>query len=85
MSGQVLPFRLTVAASFLDGKSRNASETRSLLLPLYPDEQKLCSLASVDMNLQALKAVGILRVAEDGEDPRYGLTPHGYEKVKKNM
>ena len=56
------PIRLTIAALLRDGKPRTARDVFEALRPQYPGERQL-SPDAVDGHLQALKAVGIVRIA----------------------
>ena len=58
------PIRLTIAALLRDGKPRTARDVFEALRPQYPGERQL-SPDAVDGHLQALKAVGIVRIAEE--------------------
>ncbi len=80
------PFRLALAALFLDGVARTAEEALALLTPLYGRE-KLCRPASVEKRLYTLKAVGIVQSVEDpeGSTPRWTLTRTGRERVLKAL
>lgn len=80
------PFRLALAALFLDGVARTAEEALSQLTPVYGKE-KLCRLTSVEKRLYTLKAVGIIQSVEDpeGASPRWRLTRTGRERVLKAL
>ena len=87
MSTQTIPpFRLALAALFLDGVARTAEEALALLTPVYGKE-KLCRLISVEKRLYTLKAVGIVQSVEDpeGSAPRWSLTRTGRERVLKAL
>jgi hypothetical protein len=73
------PFKLALAAFFLDGPShpRNALDA---LTQRYASA--ICNEHTVDFTLQSLKAVGILKPGDDGT---YTLTENGRERVLKAL
>lgn len=81
------PLRLTVASVLLDGIPRTAEELAVLLRPDYPGERQI-NPKNLDYQAQALRAVGIVAVAEERIDENgrlvqsYTLTGYGREKVK---
>ena len=87
MFGMKPPLRLAIGALLLDGTPRTAQAVFEALLPDYPGERQL-SPDAVGAHLQALKAVGIVRVENESLDgtgaliQSYGLTGHGREKVE---
>jgi len=77
------PFRLAVAAVFLDGAARGAGEVLELLQKDYVGE-KICTLPTIEVSLQNLKTVGILASQPgDSAEARYALSRHGRERVLK--
>ena len=77
------PIRLTIAALLRDGKPRTARDVFEALRPQYPGERQL-SPDAVDGHLQALKAVGIVRIAEAGTlTQRYALSEYGKGRVER--
>lgn len=80
------PIRLTIAALLRDGKPRTARDVFEALRPQYPGERQL-SPDAVDGHLQALKAVGIVRIAEETLEAgtltqRYALSEYGKGRVE---
>ena len=74
------PIRLTIAALLRDGKPRTARDVFEALRPQSPD--------AVDGHLQALKAVGIVRIAEETLEAgtltqRYALSEYGKGRVER--
>ena len=79
------PFRLAVAAVFLDGEAREAGEILVLLQKDYAGE-KICTLPTIEDSLQNLKAVGILIFSpDDSTGARYALSRHGRDKVLRAL
>ena len=81
------PIRLTIAALLRDGKPRTARDVFEALRPQYPGERQL-SPDAVDGHLQALKAVGIVRIAEETLEAgtltqRYALSEYGKGRVER--
>ena len=81
------PIRLTIAALLRDGKPRTARDVFEALRPQYPGERQL-SPDAVDGHLQALKAVGIVRIAEERLEAgtltqRYALSGYGKGRVER--
>lgn len=81
------PIRLTIAALLRDGKPRTARDVFEALRPQYPGERQL-SPDAVDGHLQALKAVGIVRIAEETLEAgtltqRYALSGYGKGRVER--
>ena len=81
------PIRLTIAALLRDGKPRTAQDVFEALRPQYPGERQL-SPDAVDGHLQALKAVGIVRIAEETLEAgtltqRYSLSEYGKGRVER--
>ena len=81
MFGFKRPFKLRIAQCLAGAASLSARELLDALLPEYGAERQ-CSLETIEYHLQALKAVGLVRVAAaalDGEAlaVRYALTPAG--------
>ena len=81
------PIRLTIAALLRDGKPRTAQDVFEALRPQYPGERQL-SPDAVDGHLQALKAVGIVRIAEETLEAgtltqRYALREYGKGRVER--
>jgi hypothetical protein len=77
------PFKLALAALFLDGARLGAAEAFSALEPEYGD-RRFFSAAFVENALQSLRAVGILTSGEEGGEeggPRYALTAYGRERT----
>ena len=75
------PIRLTIAALLRDGKPRTARDVFEALRPQYPGD-------AVDGHLQALKAVGIVRIAEETLEAgtltqRYALSEYGKGRVER--
>ena len=81
------PLRLTIASVLADGIPRTAEELAARLGPLYPGERQI-NPQNLDDQAQALRAVGIVAVAEERVDDvgrlvqSYTLTAYGREKVK---
>ena len=75
------PFKLNMAALFLDQKPRDAAAVFAELEPDYA-RARFFSREFVAYQLQSLKAVCILQVDDDGV---YSLTRHGAEKVGKSL
>ena len=82
------PFKLALAALFLDGRPRGAAELFADLEPEY-GTCRFFSAEFVEKGLQSLKAVGILRIGEEREGspaaPLYALTAYGREKVRGSL
>lgn len=81
--------RLNIGAMLMDGMPRTAEEIRSALAGLYPGERHLCA-ESVELHLQALRAVGIVALADpDDAEARHGLTyvlsADGKTRVQRNL
>ena len=81
------PIRLTIAALLRDGKPRTARDVYEALRPQYPGERQL-SPDAVDGHLQALKAVGIVLIAEETLEAgtltqRYALSEYGKGRVER--
>jgi hypothetical protein len=86
---RVPPFKLALAALFLDGTPRGIAEAFAALEPEYA-ACRFFTTAFVATGLQSLKAVGILTVAEEnGKNPAspacYTLTAYGRKKVRANL
>ena len=79
------PFKLTVAAAFLEKSHLEATEVYAELLAEYRDA-KYFSLAGVQGALHSLKTVGILNLVEDaGGKSLYCLTGSGKNKVLRSL
>jgi hypothetical protein len=83
------PFKLALAALFLDGAARGEEEVFSALEPEY-GACRFFDAAFVRTGLQSLKAVGILKFGERNEEApaspaRYALSSYGREKVRANL
>jgi ribosomal protein L15 len=80
------PFRLVIAHALLDGNPRNAQEIAEKLAPQYPRERQV-NLREIEHHLQALKAVGILEIAQEQLCNEklvlsYKITGHGSARVR---
>ena len=90
MFGVKAPFRLAVGALLLDGQPRTPAQVAEALHPEYADS-RLISLANVEAQLQALKAVGVVRVVSERLNDRgeleqtYVISDYGRDKVRKNL
>lgn len=84
------PFRLAVGAVLLDGQPRTPAEVLDAIRPGYTGE-RLATLANVEEQLQALKAVGIVKIAAEalgdaGELVQtYIISDYGRDKVQRNL
>ncbi len=79
------PFRLAVAAAFLDGAPHGMAEILDLLQKNYAGE-KICTPANIEDSLQSLKAVGILTIPPgDSPEARYALSRNGRERTLKAL
>ena len=84
------PFRLAVGAVLLDGVPRTPAEVLNALRPDYTGE-RLATLPNVEEQLQALKAVGVVKIAaealgEEGELVQtYIVSDYGRDKVQRNL
>lgn len=82
------PIRLVIAALLRDGGPRTARDVFEALRPQYLGERQL-SPDAVEGHLQALKAVGIVRVAEESLDENglftqsYALSEYGRDRVDR--
>lgn len=90
MFGVKAPFRLAVGALLLDGQPRTPAQVADALRPEYAGS-RLISLANVEAQLQALKAVGVVKVVSEslsagGElEQTYVISDYGRDKVRKNL
>jgi len=87
MFGFKAPFKLRIVSSLALSPSLDAREILDALRPEYGAERQ-CTLETVEHHLQALKAVGLVRVAAtrfDGESLviRYALTPAGRRRCPR--
>ena len=79
------PFKLAIASSFLDGATRDSVEVMAVMKKDYEGE-KLFTQNGIDINLQSLKAVGILKIAsENATHISYEITEYGRKKVQKAL
>lgn len=84
------PMRLAIGKLMLDGKARSAEDVRNELTPQYDGEKQL-NLPNLENHLQALRAVGILAVAERdytqnaNPDTAYIISVDGERRVKKYL
>ncbi len=79
------PFKLAIASSFMDGAARDSAAVTALMEKDYKGE-KLCTQKEIDINLQALRAVGILKiVSESATHISYAITEYGRLKVQKAL
>lgn len=81
--------RLNIGAMLLDGMPRTAEEICSALTILYPGERHVCA-ASVELHLQALRAVGIVVLAGSTDAGTrhglsYALSADGKIRVQRNL
>lgn len=89
MFGVKPPFRLAVGVLLLDGRPRTPTEIRDALRPDYAGG-RLLDPANVEAQLQALKAVGIVKVAAETLNDAgqlvqaYVISDYGRDKVRKN-
>lgn len=90
MFGVKAPFRLAVGALLLDGQPRTPAQVADALRPEYAGS-RLIEQANVEAQLQALKVVGVVRVASEclsdgGElEQTYVISEYGRDKVRKNL
>ena len=90
MFGAKPPFRLAVGAVLLDGKPRTPAEVLAVLAPGYEGE-RLATLDNVESQLQALKAVGVVKIADEALDAEgellqtYVISDYGRDKVRRNL
>ncbi|WP_015939349.1 hypothetical protein [Desulfovibrio falkowii] len=81
--------RLNIGAMLLDGLPRTAEEISSGLAGFYPGERHLCTEA-VELHLQALRAVGVVMLADPADDEArqdltYVLSADGKARVQRNL
>ncbi len=79
------PMRLMVALALTGGEALSASQILERIAPLYAGEGQ-CAAPVVETHLQALKSVGIVRVAaaaivQDRLVASYRLTAHGRRRL----
>lgn len=80
------PIRLAIALLLCDGEAYTASRVHAALLPHYSGERQF-TLQALEEHLQALKAVGIVRIAEERLDEEgtliqsYALTSYGRSRI----
>lgn len=90
MFGVKAPFRLAVGALLLDGQPRTPAQVADALRPEYAGS-RLIAVTNVEAQLQALKAVGVVKVVSErlndaGElEQSYGISEYGRDKVRKNL
>lgn len=90
MFGFKPPFRLAVGALLLDGAARTPAEVLEALRPEYGNG-RLATLSNVEAQLQALKAVGVVKVASetlgagDALEQAFVISDYGRDKVRKNL
>ncbi len=78
------PFKLAIAASFLNGPARSAEETLAVMEPAYRGE-KICTRENIELALQNMKTVGLLKTETRDGETFYSLTGHGRGKVEKAL
>lgn len=90
MFGAKPPFRLAVGAVLLDGRARTPGEVLAEIAPGYAGE-RLATLSNVESQLQALKAVGVVKIADESLDEAgelvqtYVISEYGRDKVQRNL
>ncbi|MCG8683963.1 MAG: hypothetical protein MI892_03740 [Desulfobacterales bacterium] len=79
------PLRLAIAASFLNGDVKTLEKVVEELAPAYKND-KVFSKNKIEDNLIALKAVGILKPAQDfAKTQTYIISNYGRDRVKKAL
>ena len=80
------PLRLAIALLLCHEEAYTAAGVHAALLPQYTGERQF-TLQALEEHLQALKAVGIVRIAEEHLDEAgtliqsYALTPYGRSRI----
>ena len=78
------PFKLSIAAVLFEHESLGHNRLFELIREQYAGE-KIGTEANIEHALQSLKAVGIVKIECDGEEPQYSLSAHGRKKVQKAL
>lgn len=80
------PFKLALAALFLDGKPRSATDVSAELQSEYGG-RRFFTKPFAATSLQSLASIGVFENcgASENGDPLYKISPHGCTCVRKNL
>lgn len=79
------PMRLAIAACFLNGDVKPLEKVVEELKPTYETDRTF-SREKIEDNIIALKAVGILKPAQEfGNSQAYVISNYGRDRVKKAL